>query len=180
MESWASKYADAAILSTDGGPIIFYPFGFLRGYVVPDEESKSRIRSLMLRLGFVELPMGLCSIAVDFGLRLAFGTTASVLFLFGAGFFHSVCHWAAVRGTTKQLVSLPFGLGFRLYALWCDDQRLRTQVSCGLLFAMFMIVAIVFTGFDLLKAVSVVAFLLVSMIAGALLYTRNQEGRESA
>ena len=71
---------------------------------------------------------------------------------------------------------LPFVLGFRLYAQWCNERRLRKQLTCGLL-GCLVFIGPLFNGIDLFKIEAVVAFALISIMSGVLLYTRHQEAR---
>ena len=87
-----------------------------------------------------------------------------------------VCHWAVFRRLTKELVPLPFVLGLRFYAQWCNEQSLRNQFVASLLGCLAFI-WLLFNGVELYMIVGVVALALSSITAGVLLYARRQEAR---
>jgi len=172
MGSWASRLAELTILSSDDGHDVFYPYGFLRGYVIPDATFRPRITSLMVRLQILDLLMLLAELAVV----VRFGKGVLVAALLCGMFLHYLFHWAVFRHLTKQFVSLPFLIGFRLYSQWGSEQRLWSQLRSGLLLSLLAILML-FTGVDALKILLVVFFALNSIKTGLLLYARHLEAR---
>ncbi len=175
MQLVGAKLAEHTILSLDGGPDVFYPYGFLRGYVVADAAFRPRIESLLVRLYFLACLMILADIAV----HLRFGADAMAAVALCGIPLHYVCSRAAFRPLTKQLVPLPFVLGFRLYAQWCNERALKKQLICGLL-GCLVFIGLLCNGATLYKIAVVVALTLMSIVASALLLARHQEARAVA
>ena len=153
MKSWASKLAEQAVLSSDEHEV-FYPYGFLRGYVIPDATFRPQIVSLMGRLQILHFLM----VPVDFVVVLRFGHGLIGPVLLCSLFLHYLCCWAVVRRLTEQLVPLPFLLGFRLYAQWSNEGHLWNQFNSSLLVCVLLTTGIIFAGVDVSKMVLAVFF----------------------
>lgn len=102
--------------------LVFYSHGPFSDYVLPTPAYQPIILGAVSRLLVFSFVTSF--IAAGIGIAFGFGTVTMAI----VGLIDYFWYFLLIRRLTKRLIPLPFGLGFRFYARWYDEERLYQRL----------------------------------------------------
>ena len=132
---WKKKIADSLIFTTNDGRVVFYPFGPLKGYLLPKTAFEQLIIKSIIRFNVGALASFIVTAAIGWLLNISM----DVLLLIGL--LDYVHYYFRIRRITRNLIALPRPLSIRVYAWLQDPERMWKRfwsftfmtIMCGVL-----------------------------------------------
>ena len=118
ISRWKKQIADKFFVTTSDGSVIFFPFGPIRGYLLPKTAFKAIIINSIVWFNVGALG----SFAVTAAVGLLLNISMDILLLIGLVDY--VHYYFRIRRITRNLVGFPHQLSMRVYASAQDPVRL--------------------------------------------------------
>jgi hypothetical protein len=127
--NWLDELEKRQLFGLDEGPLVFFPLGALRGFLLPKRAYRGVIRSAQRR--FFLYSVGIAAITTAIGVLFGIHFMAMARIDW---FLTLLIYAAGMRRVTRRMHKLPFAIGFRYYARWADEVSLWQGVMLGMMF----------------------------------------------
>lgn len=132
---WKQKIADSLIFTTNDGKVVFYPFGPLKGYLLP----KSAFEPLIIKSIVWFNVSAFASLAGTMVIGALLNINMDILLLIGL--LDYVHYYFRIRRITRKLIALPHRLSIRVFASSQDPKKMWERfwliTFMGLIFGVF-------------------------------------------
>ncbi len=118
-EKWKQRIASSHLLTTGDGRIVFYPFGPLKGYLLP----KSAYRPLVVKMFESFTIFTIATLVFSFLIGGIFKLSLELLLLIGLLDLIPYCF--CVRRLTRKMIKLPCKLSMQVYASVQDPEEMK-------------------------------------------------------
>ncbi len=168
-EKWKQQIVASHLITTGDGRIVFYPFGPLKGYVLP----KSAYRPLVVKMfeSFTIFTIATCVLSLLVG--RTFNLSLELMLLIGLLDLIPCCF--CVRRLTRKMIKLPCKLSMQVYASVQDPEEMKVLFWRKL----FLVIGCVFftvVGPQLAIGCFFVAFISASLLTNSyLIYLQAHE-----
>ncbi len=168
-EKWEQRIASSHLLTTGDGHVFFYPYGPLKGYLLP----KPAFRPLVLKMLVSFTTFTIATFVLSFLIGGFFNLSLELLLLIGL--FDLIPYSFCVQRLTRKMIKLPFHLGMQVYASVQDPQEMKVlfwrKLSLVIICAFFTVV-----GSQPALGCFFVAFISVSLLTNSyLIYLQTHE-----
>ena len=119
---WKQKIADSLIFTTNDGRVVFYPFGPLKGYLLPKTAFEPLIIKSIVRFNV----SALVSFAGAAVIGALLNISMDVLLLIGLLDYVHYCF--RIRRITRKFIALPRRLSIRVYASSQAPERMWERI----------------------------------------------------